>query len=128
MRKFIVVLGIVLLAGLVQAQVPIYPTQGIAFDYEDSVFAQFSITRFEVTIDGGNYTSINIPPKIVEATSTPGFSTYRLGISTLSPMTIGVVHNISFRACNVSGCSGSGGPFFFQPVIIPAPGAGRLVP
>ena len=96
----------------VEAQAPILgPYDVIGVDYPDTWFTEQAIAHFEVQYNGGQWTSVGIPP--VYAAS-DGVTTYWV-----KPTMSAGNHAVSFRVCNAGGCSTSTSPFTF---LIPAGG------
>ena len=104
---------LVLSASLdVAAQTPtLGPYDAIGVDYPDAWLTEQAIARFEVQYNGGQWTSVGIPP--VYAAS-DGVTTY----SVRPRMSVGN-HAVSFRVCNAGACSTSTSPF---PFLVPAGG------
>jgi hypothetical protein len=113
MRKLVVAaaVAVVFCAGpaFSQAPVQIGPNDAIGLDYVDADFASYAVTEFNAQYDAGTWTSIGVPTNKVTA---GGVTTYKV----VPPQTNGN-HTVSFRACNVAGCSAGTVPFAFAPVL-----------
>lgn len=112
---------IILISNSAKAQVA-FPSQGLAFDYDQFEFDRAQITRFEIKINTNSYETVGIPP-IVATNGT--IKSYRVAIPALTPGNYTVV----FRACNAVGCSADSAPSFnFTLVVVVAPSNIRVVP
>lgn len=101
----------------VSAQPPsVTPNQRIGFDYLDADRAQYQVTRFEISIDGGSWTQTATQENVFPDTLA-GATTH-----SVAPALTPGNHTISFRACNVAGCSGGTSPFAFTYSIVPPGG------
>ncbi len=120
MRKYLIIIAL-LAAALVktEAQAPLLgPDDALAFDYADATYAEYSVTRFEVSWDGSSTWAV---PTLSTRVVTTGVTTY----VTVPPFTNGS-HSASFRACNLVGCGGGSDPFTFgyaassAPAVVPS--------
>jgi hypothetical protein len=90
---------------------PIEPTF-FSFDYDDAEFEADTVSRFEMQIDTGAWTSVGIPTLTLPMA---GGKTYQVLIPAVTPGT----HAVGFRACDLSACSGGSIPFGFKVVVTP---------
>lgn len=81
-------------------------TDAIGFDYRDSDFQLFQVTRFENQYNGGPWVLIS-PPVYSQIN---GFTTYFVRPQDVVPAG---TYTIAFRACNIEGCSPGTAPFGF---------------
>ena len=72
-----------------------------AWDYETAAITQQGIDRFEMQIDGGTWVNVGLNPSTADATTLPGYTTFRTPIPAL---TLGP-HTVALRACNPQECS-----------------------
>ena len=108
--------------AVMQQPVVIGPTEAIGFDYIDAEFQSSQVARFEASYDGGNWSTLGIPPI---AAVIGGVTTYRV----IPPQPSGT-HTVVFRACNAAGCGGGSSPFAFEPLGAPttSPSNVRKIP
>lgn len=123
----VILSGLLMVAALVAnvaAQAPTAtPTQAFGVDYLDADMTTYAVTRFEIQVDGGAFTSVGIPPKQNDMQTPAGGSTYKIAIP---PMTPGS-HTVGVRVCNVVTCS-TATPLSFTFSITPvAPPTPRII-
>lgn len=76
-------------------------THELAFDLLDADVVTSGVTRVEMQVDGGAWSSVGMPPKRNDPQTTlPGASTYAIALPILEGQ-----HRIAVRACNPSLCS-----------------------
>src|SRR4051812_18642473 len=115
MRRLVIATYFLLVfAGVGSAQTPAPPvataSQSFGFDYKDADVITFSVTRYEMQIDGGAvWTSVAVPVKANDGLTPAGSSTYRVAIPALTTGS----HTVSFRACNAQLCGDGSTPFAF---------------
>ena len=94
--------------GVEASQAPLLgPSDAFGVDYPDAWLTEQAINRFEVQYDGGQWTSVGMPPVYAAVN---GIATY--AVTPAMPMPQGN-HTVSFRACNAGACSRSTSPFAF---------------
>lgn len=118
-------LDTILLVGMLiappQAPPQLLPGDRIGFDYADVDFSFYSVSRFEVALDGGAWADIGLPPTYAQA----GGVTTRVWVP---PAVTPGVHALTLRACNSGGCGGASVPFGFE-IGVPStsPGNTRII-
>jgi hypothetical protein len=114
--------GILLMLASLSAfgQVPIVTQNNSpAIDYLTTDLTAFAVTRFEMQLDSGSFSSIGLPATTDDAKTLPGAHTYagpKLGTLGLS---VGS-HSFAARACNVTGCGAASLPltFTYAPTVV----------
>jgi len=116
-----------LLSAMPAAAQQAIPGQSFGFDYLTADFTQYSVTRFEMQVDGGAWTDIQVPEIADDANTLPAAHTYKVAIP---PLATGA-HTVSFRACNANpapnNCSAASAPLNFNMVVFTAPGNTRIL-
>jgi hypothetical protein len=104
---------------LVAAQVTtVGPNDAIGWDYLDADMTIYDVSRFEASWDDSEWTTLGIPPSIIDAETQSGARTYKA-----TPSFTGGNHTVSFRACNAAGPGGASSPFRLRIVKRTAGGA-----
>lgn len=125
MKKTLLCVVFLLVASSAFAQPTITPGMGFGFDYRAEDVTNFSVVRFELQVDGGAWTNVNMPPVVTAAGTLAGHQTRRIEPPPLSQGN----HTYSVRACNVTVCSTAMAPVAFVVQIVPPPTSnGRLLP
>lgn len=121
MKRLLLVASLVLLSTPALSQVLILKNAGRSYgvDYITANIKTFSITRFEIQLDGGTWNSIGIPPIQNDAQTLTGYDTYVSPIPDTTPLGN---HTALARVCQ-SGtvCSDPSNPLAFVFAVIPAP-------
>jgi len=124
MRHGLIGVGLLLLAATAQAQTAT-PGQAFGFNYVIQDLATYSVTRFEMQVDGSAWASVQIPPVRNDGQTGAGNNTYVVPVPALTPG----AHTVAFRACNTGGCGAASPVYNFTMVIVPPPTFGtRIVP
>lgn len=102
------------------------PGQSFGFVYSDTDLKNYSITKFEMSIDSGAWTNIKLPPSSPAPPpldTDPDKKEYTILIPPLTPGD----HNVRFRACNSALCSDPTVPLNFSfVVVLPVPSGVRI--
>jgi hypothetical protein len=119
MKRLLLVVVIFLLFVVgVFAQVILTPTDALAFDYDNAVYQQYSVTGFQVQYDGaGAFQALQVTA-FTDTGTLAGHTSYAF----VPPFTNGN-HTVSLKACNVFGCSLGSAPFAFGYAVSSAPTA-----
>jgi hypothetical protein len=104
-----------------QAPVTFFAGDQVAFDYIRTDFTSYAVTRFEVSWDGGAWSTIGIPAPFVDTQTQAGADSY----SALPPFTQST-HSVVVRACNAVGCGLASSPFAFAYASSPTGAPGNL--
>jgi hypothetical protein len=119
--------GLLCMTGVAAAQSPPPPvataSQSFGFDYKDSDLSAGSVVRFEMAVDAGTFSSIQIPAKQNDSQTPAGSSTYVVAI----PALVTGPHTVSFRACNAQVCGDASAPFSFVLAVKPATPSGTRI-
>jgi hypothetical protein len=101
LKKSLCALGFLLFSTSAFAQTPIAgPNSRYQFDFNTLNFNETGVTRFELRVDNGNWTSIGIATVILDPNTPPGETRYEHPVGVLS---IGS-HTTEIRACNILVC------------------------
>lgn len=99
------------------------PGQSFGFDYLTADFTNFSVTRFEMRVDGDVWVDVAIPSVADDPNTLTGAHTY---VVPLPPLPTGG-HSVAFRACNTGGCGAASPEFSFTLVAFTSPANVRIV-
>ncbi len=112
-------LFVLLAPALLAAQIILTPTDALSFDYDNTVYTEYSVTGFQVQYDSPTaaWTAIT-PQSFTDAGTLANHTSYRF----IPPYTNGN-HTVSVRACNVFGCGAGSIPFSFGYAVSSAPTA-----
>lgn len=116
MKKTVILsIGMLLVAVLASAQtVPVIQSQKLAFDADTLNITEANIVRFELKVDSGTYTSLNMPPPANDANTPVGKTTYKVDLPSL---TLGP-HTLMVRACNTTICSDDSNSLSIKLIVI----------
>jgi len=124
MLKIVWAAAFLMVATSAQAQGQATPDQAFGFDYTTANFSTYSVLRFEMQVDAGPWTSVEIPPTANDAQTPTGANTYRVAIPAMTPGS----HTVNFRACNNTACGDPSTPMAFVLVVQPpAPTGARIL-
>lgn len=98
--------------------------QSFAWDYADADLSAGAVTRFEIQIDGGSFTSVQMAQAFTDAQTPSGAKSYKVAIPALTTGS----HTFAVRACNDQLCGDPTPAFGFVLAVKPATASGvRIV-
>lgn len=123
MKKGLCALSFLFFASTVNAQVVVGPNTQYRFDFPTVDVVNFAITRFELKVDSGAYTTLGLPNPVTNDPNTPiNSTTYG---ATLGTLTVGL-HTAVVRACNAIGCGADSNSVSFRFLTVPSAPTLRL--
>ena len=117
MRQRFLIIFLLLFPAVVAAQVTLTPTDALSFDYDNAIYQQWTVTKFESQYDGGTWQPLVIA-QFTDSSTLVNHTSYRF----IPPFTAGN-HTVSLRACNAVGCGTASAPFAFGYAVSSAPTA-----
>lgn len=124
MRNVFLSFGMLLFASVVSAQTIVGTNSKYRFDMNSVEFNISGVTRFEMQIDSGLWSSIGLPPAILDPIGGIDNTTFEQPLGTLS---VGL-HTAAVRACNPDFCSVASNIVSFRFARIPGAPVLRLTP
>lgn len=98
--------------------------QSFAWDYADADLSAGAVTRFEIQIDGGTFTSVGMAQTFTDPDTPSGAKSYKTPIPALTTGS----HTVAVRACNTELCGDATSPVGFVLAVKPATATGvRIV-
>ena len=100
-------------------------TSKYTWDFSDANLAAAQVTRFEISVDGGPFTTVGLPAAFVNAQTGPGMMSYSSPVGALTQGN----HTFTVRPCNAQLCGDPQLPFAFVFVVKPVTATNlRIVP
>lgn len=125
MKRLLMAIAFLFVAAPILAQPVIQAGQGFGFDYRASDITTAGVVRFELQIDNGAWTNVQMPPVVTATGTQAGHETRRIDPPAITQGN----HTFSVRACSATACSAAMTAVPFRVEIVPPPTTnGRLLP